>query len=171
MSGLDVVEIPVRPLLRLLGKWMASFSFASLPVRLNLCSAVAGALTLGWIYKIVWFFLFENMREESATANASRLSFFGAMAAVLAVGTNIAFWYGATRFNSGIFDVAMITGCIHMICVYGRSRKLFWSVLIGVVLGVCAAESALFIAALPLILHYSGAYTFPCSPRSPAHSL
>lgn len=151
-SGLNVIEVPDRPLLRLLGSFMVSLRFASLSFRLNLCSAVAAALTLAWLYKIVWFFVFENMREESAVTIAPRASVFGALVAVLAVGTNIAFWYGATRLNSGIFDVAMIIGCIHMICVYGRSEKIFWPALIGLVAGVCAAESALFIAASPLII-------------------
>ena len=152
VSGLNVIEVPERPMLRWLGSAMTSLRFASLPFRLNLCSAVAAAFTLAWLYKIIWFFVFENMREESAVTKASRASIFGALVVVIAAGTNLAFWYGATRFNSGIFDVAMVVGCIHMICVYGRSEKIFWPALIGLVAGLCAAESSLFIAASPLII-------------------
>ena len=109
VSGLDVVEVPERPLLRLLGDFCASLTVGTLPFRLNLCSALAGALTLAWLYKIVWFLIFENMREESAVTKAQRISHIAALCAVVAAGTNIAFWYASTRFNSGIFDIAMMT--------------------------------------------------------------
>lgn len=152
VAGLDVIEVPERPLLRWLGGLVASLPYGTLPWRLNLCSALAGALTLAWIYKIVWFFVFENMREESAVTRAFRISRFAAWCAVAATGSTLAFWYASTRFNSGIFDVLLVTGCLHMICLYGMRGNRCWPAVLGVAAGLGAAESALFIVASPLLL-------------------
>ncbi|MDD2601119.1 MAG: hypothetical protein PHO37_18155 [Kiritimatiellae bacterium] len=153
VSGLDVVEVPAHPLLRLLGRWVASLSFASLPLRFNLCSSVAGALILAWLYKIIWFFVFEHMREESAVTHAARLSRFAAICVVLSVGLSLPFLYAATRFNAAIFESALIVGLVQLLCVYGRSRKVQWLLLFGLLSGVGVAESPLVIAAAPILLY------------------
>jgi len=155
VSGLDVIEVPSRPLLRILGGYISSLSFSTLTVRLNMCSAMAAALSLGWLYKIIWFFVFEKMREDSSITQASRISRFAALSAVLALGLSLPFLYASTRFNSGIFDVALILGCTHLLCVYGRSFNIFWLLVFGVISGVSAAESPLFILVAPLLIYFA----------------
>ncbi len=153
VSGLDVIEVPSRPLLRWLGGAVSSLSFATLPFRLNLCSGVAAALLLAWLYKIAWFFVFESMREESAVTHAARIARFAALCVTICVGVSLPFMYAATRFNTGIFDTALIIGVVHLLCVYSRRAKLLWLLLFGVIAGIGAAESPLFIAASPFILY------------------
>jgi len=153
VSGLDVIEVPARPLLRWMGGMVTALSFATLPFRLNLCSGVAAALILAWLYKIAWFFVFESMREESAVTHAARIARFAALCVTLCVGVSLPFMYAATRFNAGIFDTALIIGAVHLLCVYSRSTNLLWLLLFGVMAGISAAESPLFIAAAPLLLY------------------
>jgi len=153
VSGLDVMEVPSRPMLRIFGGYISSLSFSTLTFRLNMCSTVAAALSLGWLYKIIWFFVFEKMREDSSVTQASRISRFAAFSSVLALGLSLPFLYASTRFNSGIFDVALILGCTHLLCVYGRSSNIFWLLLFGVISGVSAAESPLFIVVAPLLIY------------------
>ena len=74
--------------------------FFSLAIRMNLLAAVAGALTVGWVYKLIWFFVFETMREQSAVSHASRTAQFGGLVAALAVGVNMPFWLVATTILS-----------------------------------------------------------------------
>lgn len=151
-AGLDVQEIPSHPLFSLLGKWVAGVPVLSLAWRLNLLSAIAGALTVGWVYGIVWFWIFEFMREESAVVYASRIARFGGIAAALAVGLNLPFWLAATRFQPDAFDIALLMGCLHALTVYARTRKGGWLLLFGALYGAGVAESALFIVAAPFAL-------------------
>lgn len=152
-AGLDVLEIPSHPLLRTLGHLVAALPFSNLPLRLNICSSIAAALLLAWLYRLIWFFVFEHMREESAVTQAARLSRFAAVCVVLSVGLSLPFLYAATRFNAGIFESALIVGLAHLLCVYARSRKVLWMLLFGLLSGIGVAESPLVIVAAPLLLY------------------
>ncbi len=149
-AGLDVREVPTHPLLALLGQWVAEVPYFSLALRLNLIAVVAGALTVGLVYKIVWFVIFEMMREESAVTNASRNALFGGSVAALAVAVSLPVWQAATRFRPEIFDVAFLLACLHLLTVYARSQKVVWLLLFGVLYGAGVAESPLFIVAAPV---------------------
>jgi len=148
-AGLDVREAPTHPLLATLGHWVAGLPYFSLPVRMNLLAAVAGALAVGWVYKLVWFFVFEMMREESAVTHAPRNARFGGMAAAAAVALSLPFWQAATRFGPEIFDVAGLLACAVLLMAYARSQNLFWLLLFGVLYGAGMAESHLFLVAAP----------------------
>ncbi|MDD4017703.1 MAG: tetratricopeptide repeat protein [Kiritimatiellae bacterium] len=148
-AGLDVREAPTHPLSSALGHWVAGFPWFSLPVRMNLLAAVAGALAVGWVYRLVWFFVFEMMREESAVTHAPRNARFGGMVAALAVGTSLPFWQAATRFGPEIFDVAGLLFCAVLLTVYARSQNLSWLLLFGALYGAGMAESHLFLVAAP----------------------
>jgi len=150
-AGLDVRDVPVRPFLRLLGQSVASLPYGPLAWRMNLLAALAGALAVGWAYKVVWFLVFDSMREESAVVFASRNARFGGLVAAVAVALSLPVWQAATRFSPEIFDVALILGCAHLLTVYARSQNVFWLLLFGVFLGCGAAESPLVMAAAPVL--------------------
>lgn len=154
-AGLDVREVPTHPLLTLLGQWVAGLPCSSLALRLNALAAVAGALTVAWAYKIVWFLVFEMMREESAITHASRNARFGGLVAALAVAVNLPVWQAATRFRPEIFDVALLMACAHLLTVYARSQKTFWLLLFGLLYGAGVAESPLFIMAAPVMAAFA----------------
>lgn len=154
-AGLDVREVPTHPLLMALGQWAAGLSFASLAVRLNLLAAVAGALTVGWAYKIVWFLIFEMMREESAVVHASRNARFGGFVAALAVAFSLPVCQAATRFRPEMFDVAYLLACAHLLTVYARSQKPVWLLLFGALYGAGVAESPLFVVAAPVMAAFA----------------
>jgi hypothetical protein len=73
-----VREVPSHPLLMWAAGHVARLPFLTLPFRLNLMAAAAGALAVGWVFKVVWFIVFEVMREESAVMHASRNARFAA---------------------------------------------------------------------------------------------
>lgn len=154
-AGLDVREVPARPLLTLLGQWAAGLPFLSLALRMNALAAVAGALVAGWVYKIVWFLVFELMREESAVTKASRNARFGGIVAACAVAVSLPVWQAATQFRPEIFDVALLLACAHLLTVYARSQQVLWLLLFGVLYGAGVAESPLFIVAAPVMAAFA----------------
>ena len=154
-AGLDVREVPTRPVLTLLGQCVAGVPCFPLALRLNVLAAVAGALAVGLVYKIIWFIIFEMMREESAVTNASRNAHFGGVVAALAVAVSLPVWQAATRFRPEIFDVALLLACVHLLTVYARSQKVVWLLLFGLLYGVGVAESPLFIVAAPAVAAFA----------------
>ena len=154
-AGLEVSEVPTHPLLTLLGQWVAGVPYFSLALRLNLLAVAAGALVVGLVYKIVWFLIYEMMREESAVMHASRNARFGGGVAALAVAVSLPVWQAATRFRPEIFDVALLLACLHLLTVYARSQKVFWLLLFGLLYGAGVAESPLFIAAAPVMAAFA----------------
>ena len=151
-AGADVREVPSRPLLTLLGHAVAGLPWGPLALRLNLLSALAGALVVGWVYRVVWSLIFDSMREESAVTFASRNARFGGFLSVLAVALSLPFWQASTRFSPEIFDFAWIMVCAHLLTVYARSQKALWLLAFGVLSGFGAAESPLFIVASPVLM-------------------
>jgi tetratricopeptide (TPR) repeat protein len=156
-AGLDVREAPSHPLLMALGRWVSGLPSweGALALRLNLLAAVAGALTVGWVYKVVWFFVFELMREESAVMHASRNARFGGLVAAAAVGLSLPVWQAATRFQPEIFDLALLAACAQVLAVYARSQSAAWLLLFGALFGAGLAESSLFIVASPIMAAFA----------------
>lgn len=151
LAGADVREYPSRPLLSLLGQWVASWPWGTLAMRMNLLAALAGALTVGWVYKIVWFLVFDMMCEDSAVIHAPRNARFGGCVAAAAVAVSLPVWQAATRFRPEIFDVAFLLGCAHLLTVYARSQHVLWLLLFGLLYGAGVAESPVFIMAAPVM--------------------
>ncbi len=150
-SGLDVREEPVRPLLTALGRLAASLPWGTLALRLNALAVIAGALMAGWAYKLVWFLVFEMMREDSAVTHAPRNARFGGMVAAAAVATSLPVWQAATRFGPEIFDAAGLMACAYTLTVYSRSQKIGWLLLFGALCGAGMAESHRFLLAAPFL--------------------
>jgi len=150
-AGLDVREVPSHPLLMWAAGHVARLPFLTLPFRLNLMAAAAGAVAVGWVFKVVWFIVFEVMREESAVTHASRNARFAGWMAAAAVGLSLPFWQAATRFQPQIFDVAFLMACAHLLTVYARSKRIVWLLLFGLLYGAGMAESPLFLVALPVM--------------------
>ncbi len=151
VTGINTRELVSHPLLSALGRVVASLPVFSLAFRLNALAALAGAMTLGWIYRLAWFFVFDTMREQSAITKASRLARFAGFLAVLTVGLSRPFWHAATNFRPEIFDVALLMGCAHLLIVYARTERVVWLLLFGVLYGMGIAESPLFMAMIPLM--------------------
>ena len=155
VTGLDVREAPVRPLLSTLGAWVASLPYGSLALRLNLLAVVAGALAIGWVYKIVWFLIFDMMREESAVTHASRNARFGGLVAASTMALSLPVWQAATSFRPEIFDVAMLMGIAYLLVMYAHSQNILWLLLFGVLYGMGIAESPLFLIAAPVMIAFA----------------
>ena len=155
MTGLDVLDMPKRPLLTLLGKAVSQLPWGSLALRMNLLAALAGALTVGWVFKVVWFLVFDLMNEESAVTDASRNARFGGLVAAATVAVSLPFWQASTRFSPVIFDVALIMGCAHLLTIYARSQNVLWLLLFGAVIGGGIAESSLVLVAAPLLAAFA----------------
>jgi tetratricopeptide (TPR) repeat protein len=154
-TGLDVRETPTRPVLALLGGLAARLPWGTLAVRLNLLSALVGALAIGWAYRVVWFVAFDVMREESAVTRASRIAQFAGAVAAVAVATSLPFWQAATRFTPEVFDAAWVLACAHLLTVYARSRNLLWLMLFSMLFGIGLAESPLVLVAAPVLAYFA----------------
>ena len=151
MANLDTRELPSHPLLFALGHAVSGLPVFSLAFRLNALAALAGALVVAWVYRLVWFVVFETMREQSAITKASRLAQFAGIVAALAVGLSLPFWHAATHFRPEIFDVALLTGCAYLLAIYARTQQWRWLLLFGALYGMGVAESSLFIVAAPFL--------------------
>ncbi|MFZ4394720.1 MAG: tetratricopeptide repeat protein [Kiritimatiellia bacterium] len=155
VTGLDTREAPSHPLLTALGHVISGLPLGSIAFRLNALAALAGALVVTWVYRLVWFFVFDTMREQSAITKASSHAQLAGIVAAATVGLSLPFWHAATHFRPEIFDVALLTGCAHLLIVYARTQQRAWLMLFGALYGMGMVESHLFLVAAPFMATFA----------------
>ncbi len=115
---LGVPHPPGYPLYMLLGKLFTLIPIGNLAYRLNLLSAVTGALTLALVGATVHHIILTAGFETRPTA-----AVWGGLAAALALGAATTFWAQSTTAN-----IRSLTGLFTALCLYAlvtRRLKLF----------------------------------------------
>ncbi|MBQ7189381.1 MAG: DUF2723 domain-containing protein [Kiritimatiellae bacterium] len=171
VTGADVREVVTHPLLTALGGWVASLSWGTLAIRLNLLAALAGAFSVAIAFEAAQFLAYEYLRDESERKWSNLVSLIAGVVAALFAGCSIGIWEGAIQFRPEIFDTAWIFLCIHLLIVYAyhnppisaedlsdaeefdqKPKWIVWMLLFGILLGAGFAESTTCMLAAPFLL-------------------
>lgn len=153
VSGADVRDVVTHPLLSLLGSLAAKLPvpMTSTAFRLNLLAALAGALVVGWIYRIVYSLVMDGMKGETTIAKAEKTAPFAGILASAATAFAYPFWLASTQFRPEIFDTFVIVAALHTLIVYAFSRRYWLLPFFGVLTGLGFAESAGCALATPFL--------------------
>lgn len=151
--GTDVRDVVTHPLFTLLGSLVAKLPvpMTTTAFRLNLLAAIAGALVVGWIYRIVYSLVMDGMKGEATIAKAPKTAVFAGVLASAAAAFAYPFWLASTQFRPEIFDTFIIVGALHTLIVYAFSRRYWLLPFFGMLTGLGFAESAGCALAVPFL--------------------
>jgi len=150
-TGLFVRMTPPRPLWGVLVWVLSKMPLGAVVTRLNVLSAVCGALSVVLIYRVVAGAVLSCIEITDRNRGRSRLAAqLGGGAAAVAMASCIPFWIVSTRTHTAAFDVLLLLVCARLILAYatgGRARTLIW---FAVLYAAGVVEFATFIVMAPL---------------------
>jgi len=149
-AGLEPVVAPNHPLWMLLAARLAEWNVFSLPVRMNLFSAVCGALSVGFMYRLLSFFVRKVVTE--GTINDKKVNVAAILAGLtgaVAMGFSIPCWSVATRLHYQSFDLLFFLGTLYLVAIYIKTNRIVIFALFALLYGVGIVESTIFIACAP----------------------
>jgi tetratricopeptide (TPR) repeat protein len=151
-AGLESRGLPTHPLFHLIANGLAGVPVFGLALRLNLFSAVCGALSVVLVYRLVSFFIYEVMTEEFALAYAARVAKLSAVVAAVAMAFSVPVWEASTRLSYQSFDLLLLLLAAALLANFAKCG--FWAgpYLFGLLYGVGIAETPQFISFAPLFL-------------------
>jgi tetratricopeptide (TPR) repeat protein len=122
-------------------------------MRLNVLSAICGALAVWLLFRVVaeavWLVVTVDDTNRRATGNASLLA---GMASALALMGSIPFWYASNRFHVASFDILLLILVARVFVAFSKEASLGLGLLFALLFGVGAVESATFIVMGPVAL-------------------
>lgn len=148
---LGVPHPPGYPLYMLLGRLFTLLPIGNPAYRLNLLSAVSGALTLALVSA--------SVRHICAGAGRAQGAFYGAVAAALALGAATTFWAQSTTAN-----VRSLTGLFTALCLYALVTRRWRLFALSLGLGLTHHASLAFfglVSVLYLLLTERGLWRQP----------
>lgn len=133
--------------------------------RLNLSSALFGAFSVFFLYRVILRLLslfieptqlggLPTSRYEEACARGVKASRLGATTAAIALAFSIPFWIASTRALYHSFYVCWLLLCFQFLLSFSRSRRLYWALLWAFFQAVGISQTSLFIDFLPFTLGY-----------------
>lgn len=154
-AGIEPRSLPTHPLFFLIAGGWAQVPLFSLALRMNLFSAICGALSVALVYRLVAFFVYEIMTEEFVLERAARVAKVSAVVAALAMAFSVPVWEASTRLSIQSFDLLLLLLAAALLMIYaihGYKASLY---LFGLLYGVGIAETPLFISFAPWFLFCS----------------
>jgi len=163
-----------HPVWRMIARAVAEFPFLTLPLRLNLFSALCGALTVALLFRLTCRALFEIIRADSlaethfyvtdeaesaeqATApNRTHLKAFalqGGITASLALAFGAPFWAASVGAHPETFDMLLFTLMSLCLMSYIKRGTDIGLLLTSFLLGLGLTEYALFALSAPVVLY------------------
>jgi tetratricopeptide (TPR) repeat protein len=137
----------------LLVDMMARLPIGGLVFRLNLLSAVCGALAVWMFFRVVadavWLVITVDNSNRRATRYASIVA---GVAAALALMGAIPFWYVSNRFHVGSFDILLLMIVARLFIAFSREASVWKGLLFAFLFGLGAVEFATFIILWPVAL-------------------
>ena len=150
-AGLIPQPTPSYPLWGALVKMLAAIPLSGLAFRVNLLSAVCGALSVWFLYKLVAGAIYATVMVTPANERRARMaSMLAGMAAALFLAFSIPFWTVSNRAHNASFDILFLLGVARLFSLYlttSRNRYLYWFVFLY---GLGVVEFATFIVFAPL---------------------
>ena len=144
-----------HPLWRLCNELWLRVPLGGAVLRLNLSSAVYGALAAALLCQFVARWVYARILPEAAADEGRRLSLVSVGAGVVAAvlfGTSLAGWSAATRFHPGTFDLMLVLIAFSLYQNYQLSHKSRNLYALALLCGLGAAESVLFLVLAPFFI-------------------
>jgi tetratricopeptide (TPR) repeat protein len=142
---------------------MEGVSIGTLSQRLNLLSALFGAMTVGGLYLILRLFPLLRRLESDEIG----MSILRASTASLYLMICIPFWFVSTRAHPLTFDLFLLLTSVFLLGWYLRSSRIRWAYGSVILFGICFAEYStslvlffVYVPAFMYILWRNGALRF-----------
>ncbi|MCK5850214.1 MAG: DUF2723 domain-containing protein, partial [Kiritimatiellae bacterium] len=150
-AGLYPRLTPNHPLWSGLGWLLARVPFGELSFRLNLFSALCGAVSLSLLYNIVTttvrVTIEKGIRDVLPSRVASRLA---GISAVLFFAFCVPFWSACNRVSIASFDILLLLCLTRVFMVYAVSGKTIHALLFAFIYGVFTVEVSALIILSPV---------------------
>ncbi len=148
--GIDPRVVPAHPLWTLIASGIGNLHFLATPLRLNLFSALCGALSVSLVCHLtrlfVWGMIFDNPIDDRQRSRAAMLA---AVTAALAFAFSVPAWSAATRLQYQSFDLLLLLLVFCLLAQYIRSGRQPYIWLFVFCYGVGIVESPLFLTLSP----------------------
>ncbi len=153
-SGIEPLELPLRPFWGTLVAWLSRLDFLSLPLRLNLFSAVCTVVSAVLLYRLVSFLIHDCIYEEYAVEHAERVAALAGAVASVAFIFAVPVWQAATRFQYQSFELMLVFVAASLLTAYARRRWAIFLLMFAALYGAGVAESVIFIPLAPVFLSF-----------------
>jgi len=151
-TGLFPVMNPNSPLWRCVAAAITNWlPMGDAAIRLNLLSAVCGALCIWLLYDLMVRVVFGAIDELSVTeARARTAARLAAVSACLFLMFSIPFWVVSNRAHTQAFDLMLLLIAARMLLQYACTGRLRTALIFSFVYGIGIVEFATFITFAPL---------------------
>ena len=150
-TGIEPQIAPLHPLWSPIVSGLGGLHFLSLPVRLNLFSALCAALTVMMACRLMIVFVRETVNDESISDKqitlAARLA---GLTTAVALAFNAVVLSAATRLQYQTFDILLMLAVLYLLTRYAQTGLLGYLVTFAFFYGVGMVESTIFITFSPL---------------------
>ncbi len=156
-TGLEPIIAPSHPIWGGIVHWLGSLPVGDQAFRLNLFSAVCGALCVGLLYRLVARLVYgciDADSDERAQSGVVAAVLAGSVAAV-AMAFSVPFWMAATRLHFLSFDLLLFLAMAHLFIAFIRSNRLLLGVLFALLYGIGMVESIIFVFFAPVFIFYT----------------
>ena len=153
-SGIEPLDLPLHPVWGGIVSWLSSLSLLSLPIRLNLLSAVCSVISVVLMYRLMAFLISDTVYEEYSVEYASRVSCWAGVVSSVAFMFAVPVWQAATHLQYQSFDLMMALFLANLLVSYALYRWRFLLVAFAFLYGVGIVESSAFIPLAPVFLTY-----------------
>jgi tetratricopeptide (TPR) repeat protein len=175
-------QVAAHPIWMLLARGLTHVPLLDLPVRLNLLSAVCGAMAVALFGMLVARLIAAATREESTgresamapeaddhaapavaqsagnepvteqNRHAARAALFGGVVAAAALAFCVPFWSASTRLQYQAFDALLLLVVLHLAGAYVRSYRTSLLLLTALLCGFGCVEAASFVPVTAVLL-------------------
>lgn len=151
-SGLEPYTLPLHPVWGMIVSWLSTLSVLTLPVRLNLFSAVCSVISVIMMYRLMSFLVYNAIYEEYSIEHAPRVSFLAGVFAAVAFLFAVPVWQAATHLQYQSFDLMWVLLLANLLVSYAIHRWRSLLVLFALLYGCGIVEAAVFIPLAPVFL-------------------
>jgi len=153
-SGIEPLELPLHPIWGAIVSWLSTVSVLTLPVRLNLFSAVCSVISVVLIYRLVSFLIHDVIYEEYSVEYAPRVAQWAGVIAAVAFMFAVPVWQAATRLQYQSFDLMMVLVAASLLRLFAEYRWRVFLVLFALLQGFGVVESVIFVSLSPVFLMF-----------------
>lgn len=149
--GVEPMVAPTHPLWFPMVSWLSGLNFFSLPVRLNLFSALCGALAVMLLYRLTAFLIRQVIHDETVSDRRINVAaVLAGLTAAMALAFSVPFWSAATRLQYQSFDLLLVLAVFYLLVMFARTGWLFLMMIFAFGYGVGTVESTMFLLLLPV---------------------
>ena len=153
-SGLEPLALPMHPIWGAIVSWISGLNVLSLPLRLNLFSAICTVISVGLFYRLMSFMIHEFIHDEYSIEHAPKVAYWGGTVAALAFMFSMPVWQVATQLQYQSFDMMLVLVAASLLLAYANTKRFFFLILSALLYGMGIVESLLFITLAPIFIFF-----------------